>query len=144
MPTIEGTCRTTARAMEFAGHSFEAGQKIRPVYASANMDEDVFDDPKTFRIDRERSELRQHVTFGLGVHNCLGSALARQELKLAINTLLRRIPTLQLDPTRRPTRNTIFLVHGFNSLPLIWEPDSVLPSAAMSPTVPEVTQLEPH
>jgi cytochrome P450 len=144
MAPIEGTCRTTARAMEFAGHSFEAGQKIRPVYASANMDEDVFDDPKTFRIDRERSELRQHVTFGLGVHNCLGSALARQELKLAINTLLRRIPTLQLDPTRKPTRNAIFLVHGFNSLPLIWEPDSVLPSTAMSPTVPEVTQLEPH
>ena len=38
----------------------------------------------------------------------------------------------------------LLLVHGFNSLPLVWEPDSVLPSAAMSQTMPELTRLEPH
>ncbi|WP_028935471.1 cytochrome P450 [Pseudonocardia spinosispora] len=128
MAPIEGTCRTTATDMEFAGHTFKAGQKIRPVYASANMDEDAFEDPKRFKIDRERSELRKHVAFGAGVHSCLGAALARQELKLAIGTLLRRIPTLELHPDRKPTRNPIFLVHGFDSLPVRWDPATVLPA----------------
>ena len=133
MAPIEGTCRTTATDLEFAGHSFTAGQKIRPVYASANMDADVFDDPSTFTIDRERAELRHHVSFGAGVHSCLGAALARQELKLAIGTLLRRIPTLQLHPAKKPTRNPIFLVHGFDSLPVCWDPASVLPATTAVP-----------
>lgn len=132
MAPIEGTCRTAATDMEFAGHTFEAGQKIRPVYASANMDEEVFDDPRRFKIDRDRSELRKHVSFGTGVHSCLGAALARQELKQAISTLLRRIPTLELDPSRKPTRNPIFLVHGFDSMPVRWDPASVLPAESVA------------
>ncbi|MDT7564652.1 MAG: cholest-4-en-3-one 26-monooxygenase [Pseudonocardiales bacterium] len=129
MAPIEGTCRTAAADMEFGGVPLRAGTKIRPVYASANMDEEVFADPKRFRVDRDRSELRRHVTFGTGVHSCLGAALARRELALGISTLLRRIPTLELDPTEEPTRNTIFLVHGFDYLPIRWDPASVLPRA---------------
>lgn len=126
MAPIEGTCRTAAHDMEFAGHRFEAGTKIRPVYASANMDDEVFAEPFAFRIDRDRSELRRHVTFGAGVHSCLGAALARQELKQAIGTLFRRIPTLELDPDATPTRNRAYLVHGFDTMPVRWDPHSVL------------------
>lgn len=129
MAPIEGTCRTTATDMEFAGQTLTAGQKVRPVYASANMDEEVFDEPRRFRVDRDRSELRKHVAFGLGVHSCLGAALARQELKQAISTLLRRLPTLELDPRKTPTRNPIFLVHGFDSMPVRWDPNTVRPRA---------------
>src|SRR5581483_12198261 len=103
------------------------GQKIRPVKASANLDEEVFSDARAFKVDRDRSELRKHVTFGAGVHSCLGAALARQELKLGIGTLLRRIPTLALDPEKKPTRNKIFLVHGWDYLPVVWDPASVRP-----------------
>lgn len=127
MAPIEGTCRTAAEDVEIAGVHLKKGQKIRPVKASANLDEEVFSDARTFKVDRDRSELRKHVTFGAGVHSCLGAALARQELKLAIGTLLRRIPTLALDPDKKPTRNKIFLVHGWDYLPVVWDPASVLP-----------------
>lgn len=130
MAPIEGTCRTAARDMEFKGIALQAGQKIRPVYASANMDEDAFTDAAAFKIDRDRSELRKHVTFGAGIHSCLGAALARQELKQAISTLLRRIPTLELDPDDEPHRNPIFLVHGYDKMPVRWDPAGVLPADA--------------
>lgn len=129
MAPIEGTCRTVAHDMEFAGVHLKAGQKIRPVKASANMDEDVFENPRQFKVDRSKSELRKHVTFGMGVHSCLGAALARRELALGLSTLLRRIPSLELDPTRTPTRNKIFLVHGFDYMPIRWDPAGVLPRA---------------
>jgi cytochrome P450 len=127
MAPIEGTCRTAAEDVEIGGVQLKKGQKIRPVKASANMDEEVFSDAAVFKVDRDRSELRKHVTFGMGVHSCLGAALARQELKLAIGTLIRRIPTLALDPSKQPTRNKIFLVHGWDYLPVVWDPASVLP-----------------
>jgi cytochrome P450 len=120
MAPIEGTCRTVAEDLE-------KGQKVRPVKASANMDDDVFENPRQFKIDRDRSELRKHMTFGVGVHSCLGAALARRELSLALPTLLRRLPTLELDLAKSPTRNPIFLVHGFDYLPIRWDPGSVLP-----------------
>jgi cytochrome P450 len=135
MAPIEGTCRTLADDLSVGGVELKKGQKIRPVKASANMDEEVFADASTFKIDRDRSELRKHVTFGAGVHSCLGAALSRQELKLGINTLLRRIPTLALDPVRKPTRNKIFLVHGWDYLPVVWDPASVLPRADTSESV---------
>ncbi|GAA5146444.1 cytochrome P450 [Pseudonocardia eucalypti] len=129
MAPIEGTCRTAAEDTEVAGTRLRKGQKIRPVYASANMDADVFDNPRQFRVDRERAELSKHMTFGKGVHSCLGAALARRELALGISTLLRRLPDLALDPTKQPTRNPIFLVHGFDYLPVRWDPAGVLPRA---------------
>lgn len=135
MAPIEGTCRTAAEDIDVAGVHLKKGQKIRPVKASANMDEEVFADAGTFKIDRDRSELRRHVTFGTGVHSCLGAALSRQELKLGINTLLRRIPTLALDPDRKPTRNKIFLVHGWDYLPVVWDPATVLPRADIAESV---------
>src|SRR5262249_50195589 len=124
MAPIEGTCRTVAEDMDFAGVHLKKGQKIRPVKASANMDDAVVANARQFKIDRPKSELRKHVTFGMGVHSCLGAALARRELALGLSTLLRRLPTLELDPTRQPTRNPIFLVHGFDYMPIRWDPAS--------------------
>ena len=62
-------------------------------YPSANRDEDVFDAPDEFRIDRE---VNRHVAFGLGIHRCLGSNLARLELKVAIEEFVARFPNFEL------------------------------------------------
>lgn len=127
MAPIEGLARTTSAETTIGGVHMPEGTKVRPVFASANMDDAVFSDPQTFKIDRDRSELQKHMSFGKGAHVCIGNSLARQELKLAFETLFRRLPTLELDPQRIPTRNEIMTIHGYDYLPVIWDADSVLP-----------------
>jgi cytochrome P450 len=127
MAPIEGLARTTSAEATIGGVHLQAGTKVRPVFASANMDPEVFSDPESFRIDRSRSELQKHMSFGKGVHVCIGNTLARQELKLAFLSLFHRIPTLELDPDLTPTRNEIMTIHGFDYLPVRWDPSSVKP-----------------
>lgn len=127
MAPIEGLARTTSAETTIGGVHMLEGTKVRPVFASANMDADVFTDPEVFKIDRDRSELQKHMSFGKGVHVCIGNTLARQELKLAFQSLFRRLPSLELDPDRTPTRNKIMTIHGFDYLPVRWDPSTVLP-----------------
>jgi cytochrome P450 len=127
MAPIEGLARTTAAETTIGGVHMCEGTKVRPVFASANMDDEVFTDPEVFKIDRDRSELQKHMSFGKGVHICIGNTLARQELKLAFQTLFRRLPSLELDPDLTPTRNKIMTIHGFDYLPVRWDPSTVLP-----------------
>ncbi|WP_432013616.1 cytochrome P450 [Streptomyces cucumeris] len=126
MAPIEGLVRTTSTEVTVGGVEMKKGTKVRAVFASANMDEEVFTDPRQFRIDRDRVELQKHMAFGRGGHVCLGNTLARQELKLAFTSLFRRIPTLELDPDLTPTRNKVMVIHGFDYLPVRWDPASVI------------------
>jgi len=134
MAPIEGLFRTTSADTDLAGVHLAEAVKVRAVFASANMDEEEFTNPREFRIDRDRAELQKHMTFGKGVHTCLGNALARQELKLAFTSLFRRIPTLALDPTNEPTRNKLMIIHGYDSLPVTWDPASVRPRTEAAAT----------
>lgn len=132
MAPIEGLFRTASADVTVNGVEMKEGSKVRPVFASANMDEEAFEDPRRFKIDRDRSELQKHMTFGKGVHTCLGNALARQELKLAFTSLFGRIPTLELDPDREATRNKLMIIHGYDYVPVRWDPATVRPRAAES------------
>jgi hypothetical protein len=127
MAPIEGLARTTSSDVTIGGVHLKKDTKVRPVFASANMDDEVFSDPRRFKIDRARSEVLKHMAFGKGVHTCIGNSLARQELKLAFSTLFNRILTLALDPDRVPSRSKVMVIHGFDYLPVRWEPASVLP-----------------
>ena len=82
--------RTATRDVTFQGQSIKAGDKVTYWEMSANRDEAVFDAP--FRFDIARSPNR-HLTFGFGVHVCLGASLARMEMRLAFAELLGRIET---------------------------------------------------
>lgn len=137
---LEGLFRTTTTPIEVSGTTIPAESKVRIVYASANRDGAHFDDPDVFRIDREPDSLRTHLAFGQGSHYCLGAALARAELTIAVDTLLRRLPGLQLDPTQTPERATALTINGFRSLPITW--DTATP-AAVSDT-PTTTTMEAH
>jgi cytochrome P450 len=76
-----------------AGCPMRAGDKVLLAFPAANRDPQLFDEPDTFRIDRGHN---RHVAFGKGIHRCLGSNLARMELRVALEAWLRRIPTFEL------------------------------------------------
>jgi cytochrome P450 family 142 subfamily A polypeptide 1 len=83
--------RTVTRDTQLRGKRLERGQKILLAYPSANRDPDEFDDPDSFRIERNPN----HVAFGLGSHFCLGANLARMEMRVAIEQILRRLPDME-------------------------------------------------
>jgi cytochrome P450 family 142 subfamily A polypeptide 1 len=92
-------------------------------YPSANRDEEVFDAPDTFDIDRNPNP---HLAFGLGSHFCLGNQLARLELSVMFERLFARLPDLRLIPDApRPRRPSNF-VSGLESLPVEFTPSAPL------------------
>ncbi|GAA5146092.1 cytochrome P450 [Pseudonocardia eucalypti] len=118
---LEGLCRTATEDTEIAGVKIPKGGKVRWLMASANRDERAFERADEFDLDRDRVQVRKHLSFGHGIHMCLGSALARMELKIAFETLLRRLPNLRPDPDKQPERNKALLVSGFSYLPVVWD-----------------------
>jgi cytochrome P450 len=85
--------RTAADDFELRGKRIAKGDALALFYPSANRDEEIWDDPFTFRIDRDRNP---HLGFGIGEHFCLGSHLARLELQVAYKHLLPRIEEVEL------------------------------------------------
>lgn len=90
-----GFARTTTRDVELHGRVIPEGDPVTMVYASANRDERVFDDPDTFRFDR--ANIRQHLGFGKGAHQCAGSGLVRLEMRIFLEELLARTKSMALD-----------------------------------------------
>jgi hypothetical protein len=85
------------RDVELAGQELRAGDMVLLSTASANRDEDEFPDPATLQLDRNPN---RHVAFGVGIHRCLGVNVARLELKVALEELLRLVPPFRLaDPS---------------------------------------------
>jgi cytochrome P450 family 142 subfamily A polypeptide 1 len=83
--------RTVTRNTELKGRCLLKGQQVLLLYPSANRDADVFEDPDRFRIERNP----HHLGFGLGNHFCLGANLARMEMRVAFEELLRRLPDME-------------------------------------------------
>ena len=105
--------RTAAEDCELRGKQIRAGDALALFYASANRDEEVFEDPFRFRIDRHPN---RHLGFGVGEHFCLGSHLARLELTVAYKYLLPRIQEIELaGPVERLQSS---LVGGVKRLPI--------------------------
>ena len=86
-------CRTPVEDFELAGKSIRAGDSMCLFYPSANRDEDVFDDPDVFRIERKPNP---HLGFGIGEHFCLGANLARLELRTIFRQLAERMEDVEL------------------------------------------------
>jgi cytochrome P450 family 142 subfamily A polypeptide 1 len=87
--------RTATKDLEFRGKNIKKGDQLLLMYASANRDESVFEDPDNFDVNRSHNH---HVAFGFGTHFCLGSSLARIEIRVMFEELLRRIPDWRLTP----------------------------------------------
>ena len=92
---VRGTARFASQDIEYRGVLFPAGTLVAVSLAGANRDPRDFDEPDVFDVTRQASV--QQMTFGSGVHHCLGAALARAELQEALVVLARRMPELAVD-----------------------------------------------
>lgn len=92
---VRGTGRYASEDTVFNDVFFPRGTLLFPSLVAANFDSDAFEDP--YRFDITRAGVGQHLTFGSGIHYCLGASLARAELQEALPILARRMPGLALD-----------------------------------------------
>jgi len=118
---IRGTARFASVDIEYRDVVFPAGTLVSPSFVSGNYDTQAFERPEVFDISRPAPE-RPQLTFGSGIHYCLGAALARAELQEALPILATRMPDLELDGpiTWKPSRVGIF---GPEHLPVRFTPN---------------------
>ena len=110
--------RVAREDIDIGGVTIPAGEGIVPLNFSANRDDARFPDAATFDIDRNT---RGHLAFGHGVHQCIGQPLARVELRIIFETLLRRVPTLRLAvPVDDLEFKLNSSINGVAELPVTW------------------------
>jgi cytochrome P450 len=117
---VQFSPRRVARVdVEIAGVMIRAGEGVFLSLASGNRDEAVFDQPDCLDLDRPPG---RHLTFGFGIHQCLGQVLARIELQVMFGVLLRRLPSLALDgaPERIRFKHDM-QIYGVHNLPVRWQ-----------------------
>jgi cytochrome P450 len=107
--------RTALRDVAFNGQRIRAGDKVIMWYVSGNRDDTVIEDPDVYRIDRERP--RQHLSFGFGIHRCLGNRLAELQLQIVWEEILKRFPAIEV--VVEPTRTFSTFVKGYTTLPVV-------------------------
>jgi pimeloyl-[acyl-carrier protein] synthase len=114
---VQMTVRVVTEPIELGGQSLRPAQMTLVMLGAANHDPDAFPSPGTLDLSRTPNH---HLSFGRGIHFCLGAPLARLEAQLAIGTLVRRFPHLDRSSAaqRRPTIN----LRGFSSLPISTAP----------------------
>lgn len=107
--------RTAKRDFEMHGKTIKAGEKIAMWYVSGNRDETVIERPNDYWIDRPR--VRQHLSFGFGIHRCVGNRLAELQLKIIWEEILARFPKIEV--VGAPKRVYSSFVHGYEQLPVV-------------------------
>ncbi len=117
-----GLFRITTRATELGGVSLPAGAPLLLLFGSGNRDETVFPDPDA--VDLDRPNVRDHLAFGTGLHVCPGAPMARAEIRVALETLLHKIPTLRLVEDYEPTYIASYFFRGLERLIVTWDPPS--------------------
>ena len=115
-PPIPGFARTAETDVDVRGTTIRAGEKVLLMWASANHDEDAFDRPEELVLDRRAN---RHLTFGSGPHVCPGAPLARLELRIALDEILRRLPDYQVTDGQSAER-CYGQVRGFQTLPVVF------------------------
>ncbi|MFI5778782.1 cytochrome P450 [Nocardia sp. NPDC051570] len=110
---VQVTARVAMEDLEVEGHEFGKGAVVMMLLGGANHDPDVFPDP--YRFDVTRPNARDHLSFGNGIHTCLGANLARLEGQIALRSLYDRFSEIKLDST--PVRRGTINLHGWQSLP---------------------------
>ncbi|MCB0942274.1 MAG: cytochrome P450 [Mycobacterium sp.] len=114
-----GDGRTFSDDVELEGHHFKEGERVWISWAMANRDPSVFHDPNEVILDRKGN---RHFSFGIGVHRCIGSNVARAVFKDMLTSVLDRIPDYRCDPERTVHYDTIGVIQGMRHLPATFTP----------------------
>jgi cytochrome P450 len=107
--------RTCTQDFELGGKTIKAGDRVAMWYVSGNRDAGAVSDPDSYIIDRERP--RHHMSFGFGIHRCVGNRLAELQLTIIWEEIMRRFPTIEL--AAEPTRTHSIFVKGYETLPVV-------------------------
>jgi len=107
--------RKATRDVELNGKTIRAGDKVAMWYVSGNRDEEIMERPNDFWI--ERPNVRRHLSFGFGIHRCVGNRLAELQLKIIWEEILARFP--RIDVVGPPRRVPSSFVKGYESLPVV-------------------------
>jgi hypothetical protein len=108
--------RYVAEDVEYNGCPMKEGDKVLMNFPAANRDPEVFENPDEVILDREKNP---HIAFGVGIHRCAGSNLARMEMKVAIEEWLKRIPDFRLEDPENVTWAG-GQVRGPRVMPIVW------------------------
>jgi len=106
--------RITTQPVEMGGRKIDAGERITLMWMSANRDERVFEEPDTFRLDRDQ---RKNLLWGAGIHVCPGMPLAQLEMRVFVEELLRQTNTVETIAEKKPIL-AVYPASGFATLPL--------------------------
>jgi len=104
--------RTAKRDVDLAGKTIRAGEKVAMWYVSGNRDESVIERPNDYWIDRPNP--RHHLSFGFGIHRCVGNRLAELQLTILWEEIMKRFPVIEV--VEEPKRVFSTFVHGFTSM----------------------------
>jgi cytochrome P450 len=106
--------RNAMRDVELNGKTIKKGEKVVMWYVSGNRDEEIIPDPNSYLIERARA--RQHLSFGFGIHRCVGNRLAELQLKVIWEEILKRFRNIEV--TGEPRRVLSSFVKGYETLPV--------------------------
>ncbi len=112
--------RTATRDLELRGTAIHEGDQVVMIHGSANRDEAVFADADRFDVGRDPNP---HLAFGVGTHFCLGANLARLEIRVMFEELLRRFPDMRLAPGGEVRRYPSTFIRGWSSMPVEFTPE---------------------
>jgi cytochrome P450 len=107
--------RTATQDFEFGGKTIREGDLVAMWYVSGNRDDAVIENPEAYIIDRPRP--RTHLSFGFGIHRCVGNRLAELQLTIIWEEILKRFPMVEL--AGEPTRTHSVFVKGYETLPVV-------------------------
>jgi len=107
--------RVANQDFEFKGKQIHAGDRVVMWYVSGNRDEEVIDDPYAYNI--ERAHPRQHLSFGFGIHRCVGNRLAELQLTIIWEEILKRFPEIKL--LEEPQRSYSIFIKGYERMMVV-------------------------
>ena len=115
---VQGLFRTNQDECVVHGERIEAGTKVQLLFAAANRDPEVWQDPDDIQLDRFGPGSKPHLAFGWGVHHCIGNVLARREGQLALRWMVETFEKVELiGPVQV---NQPFILRGLTTLPIRW------------------------
>lgn len=118
-PPFKFHYRAVRRECELGGFTLVPGDRLMLLWAAANRDPEIFDEPDTLQLDRKHP--RNHLSFGRGQHFCVGAPLARLEARVVIEEILNRTKHFGLDPENPPVHARSIFVRRLESLPILME-----------------------